>query len=570
MSSVLVRRALLAVLMVGTLATTYIAGTRRHLDDAVPERFRYYGIPVAVSAERYGLGGYVAYSPIAARFFNDKPIDVILSTDLPGALDDSVIANGRRGLGLFFVPADDKGDVTFSRIAFRLFGTHATSLYRAYFTLLLLSVAAFTVVFWADLVRLLVGVCVMLASLSLVSAFQNGLLLPDVVTFYDPRIYGIVAVLAVLHLGFSCVDGQRLSPLRLVCAIYQVFMIVLAVHVRVDNLWLIAAMAVWVVGDAVWTRSMRTGVGSLRHGWPLAVMTVGFAALLLGERLAYHPRYFSTHMAHHLLWHNVGIGLALHPDFAKGFDYQASGAHRVDEDGDRVMMKAVAQYLMANGQRETVTRIFGSAYSNSTGTVDGVAIDVGQFLHTAGSDIALYNDEAQRFVLDTMRAHPRQTAKLFLWYKPRSIVGHYLWFLGATASAPTLDAAGYPNPLFSSGGDTAKTTGRASFAPMRWLGLAVFALALIAAAPAPPARLRGALAASILLLAFSVVPLLVAYAAPFLMGAPLFTLTLTLHLATAVAVSATWRSSMAAFRTGARRSWQAALASAKIACVAVV
>jgi hypothetical protein len=149
-------------------------------------------------------------------------------------------------------------------------------------------------------------------------------------------------------------------------------------------------------------------------------------------------------------------------------------------------------------------------------------------------------------------------------------VGHYLWFLGATASAPTLDAAGYPNPLFSSGGDTAKTTGRASFAPMRWLGLAVFALALIAAAPAPPARLRGALAASILLLAFSVVPLLVAYAAPFLMGAPLFTLTLTLHLATAVAVSALWRSSAAAFRTGARRSWQGARASSKIAYVAVV
>lgn len=534
------RSILLVALMLVALASMYSAGKAQSLDTAVPERFRYYGIPIAVSDSRYGLSGYVAYAEIAARFFNDKSIEVILSEDLPQALDDRTIKNGRRGEGLFFVPADDKGDVTFARMAFRLFGPHVRSLYRMYFALLLLSVGAFVVAFRADLFRLLVGVCVLLASLALVSAYQEDLLLPNVVTFYDPRIYGVIAVLAVFHLGFVCLDRQQPSPVRLLCAAYQALMIVLAVHIRSDNVLLVGALTAWVAADGIWKVRTRQQRGFLRHIWALMVLAAAFAGLLAWERVAYNPRYFSTHMAHHLVWHNVGIGLALQPDFAKEFDYPPAAARRVDQEGDVAMMKTVARSLLASGHPDTVDKIFGVAYSNPAAD-RSISIDVGKFFHTSSSDLALYDSKVKDFVLTTAGAHPWQTVELFVWYKPRYILAHYLWFTGLTGSKPTIDVAGYPSPLFS-GTDTTPRDSRVAFAPIPWLAILILGLALLVAPPLAPERLGGALAGSAMLLAFSVVPMMITYAAPFLMGMSLLALSLGLQLSIAVAVLMTGRS----------------------------
>jgi hypothetical protein len=522
----ILRRAVLILMLLVTVVVTYAGGKARHLDQAVPERHRIYGIPIAVSKALYGLDGYVAYQAIARRFVNDKPIDVILSQDLPrnskGVPDIPAV---ERAEGLFFVPADDKGDVTFTRMAFWLFGVNLQALYRMYFLLLLGSVGAYVLIFYRDGDRLLIALCVLLALFTLPGAFQTGLLVPFVVTFYDPRIFCLIAVLAILHLGFSCLDSQRMSPLRFACAIYQVFIVVLAVHVRSAGLWLVFALLAWIAITAgrrmmaprspdKTTGGVLARLAGTTHVAPLIMLGVGFATLLMWERVTYDRRYYTTHMAHHLFWHNAGLAFALHPQLGKAYDYITL---------DESMMNRVARYLFSRGDNGTLVRIFGSAYSNTTGTADGVHVDVGPFLHSPTSDLSLYNDVVGQIVFETVRAHPWQTAALFAYYKPRYVFSFLMWLM---IDRPAVDGSGHQR-LGIKG---------VSFTPVRPAGIGLLVLMLSVAWPLGMSRLSAGLLPAALLMLFSLLPQMITYPGGALMGEPLFAVSFVLYMAIAVAL----------------------------------
>jgi hypothetical protein len=525
-------RALLMFLMVVLVGATYLGGKVRALDRMVPERHRLYGIPVAVSQDVYGLQGYVAYEEIARRFVNDKSIDMILSQDLPAGLDGTMASGAiERPEALFYVPADDKGDVTFTRMAFALFGLRLDSLYKLYFLLLLGSVVAFVLVFHSDAPKLFVGVCVILSVFALLSAFQDGLLRPHVVTLYDVRIYGAIAALAALHLLFSFETGTQRTWIQVVGALYQIFMIVLAVHVRSANMWLVCAVLVYVMVSVLQgvagRRANRTWtVTYARRMWPLAALVVALGFFLTWERVTYNSRYFSTNLSHHLFWHNAALGFALHPELGKPFDFQIS---------DEAMMRRVARYLLATHSTETIARIFGGAYSSGDGTQAGVRVEVGTFLNSATSDLRLYNETARQIMFETVRTHPLQSAALFLYYKPRYLLSHLLWFTALRYDQPSLDATGHQSPLLLPGDER---TRRIYFTPFAAPCLLVFALALAAAWPLSVRESRMLLMAALCLFAFSLLPSLVAYPAPFLMGEALVTLTLALYLGLTMAVVA--------------------------------
>lgn len=516
-----VRGAILAALMLVSLVALYMSGIDHKLDQSVPERIRYYAIPVVVSADRYGLPGYVAYPEIQQRFANNSPIDRILSEELPGALTDGVFDAAARGEGLFLVPADDKGNITFTRFAFQLFGSRVVSLYRMYFVLLGLSVLAFAVTFRGEPAPMFVGVCTLLSLLSVVSAFREGLFLPYAVTLYDPRIFGVGAVLAVLHLGFAATTATAMSPVRWLCLGYQAWLVVFAVHVRFDNVWMVMAVTAWLAAHACWHRRSMTRAVLVRLAMPTIVLVAGLGALLAWERVAYHPRYFTSHMAHHLVWHNMGLGFVLHPEFARTFPFPAS---------DQAMMDRTARRLLEQGQPAAVAEVFGAAYSNSSGTPAGATISVGEFLHSDQSDLARYDRYARDVVFSMVREHPGQALALYLYYKPRYVLAMVSWFMGLSASKPALLEDGRQTPLFC-GGDPAPR------APLSVTQFLVLAAALLAVVSPRPLLAGSTMFATTALLAFSTLPLVLAYAAPFLMAATVLAASLAVFVAIGVVFS---------------------------------
>jgi len=533
----IVRRVVLISTMLLVVAATYLGGIRTGLDTLVPQRHWIYGIPVALSKDLYGLDGYVAYDVIAQRFIQAQADEAVFRGVLPrdsnGRFSKDAVGLGE---GLFFVPGDDKGDITFTRLAFWLFGLHIKGLYRTYFIVLFGSAIAFMAAFHREPEKLLIGVAVQLATFSLLSAFQSGLMLPHVFTFYDVRIYGAVAALAILHLGFSCIDRHHISLVALCAIVYQVMVIAFAVHVRSTSIVMSVALLAWVATVATLRavrhardrqigRTFARMIGSVRL-WPAVALVMGFVALVAWERVMYHPRYFASHMARHLIWHNVGIGFALHPALGKPHHYVIS---------DEAMMKQVGRYLYQKGDRESITRIFGPAYGIPTQTDDDDTVSVGVFFHSPTSDLALYDAVAREVVFETARAHPLQTAALFLYYKPRYILAHILWFTGYLVDQPSVDPTGRQSPLLRAREDT-RTRG-AHYTVASWTSLAIFVLALIVAWPRRSFGLPLALGAAVILFFFSLLPLVIAYPGPHVIGDPMPWLALTLYLGIAVAWS---------------------------------
>ena len=514
---------ILPVVLFAVVAVTYFHGEARGLDRVVPERHRIYGIPITVSKQLYGLDGYVAYQAIAKRFVNDKPIDVILSQDLPrDAAGRFALTPAERADGLAFVPADDKGDITFTRMAFSAFGVHLKALYRLFFALLAGSVAAYVFAFYCDADRLIIGLCVLLAFLSFAGAFQVNILGPFVVTFYDPRIFGASAILPVLHLGFVSVDRRTTSWRGLIAVAYQAFMVVLAVHTRLAAAWLVLALLMWVALTAVRRARMKaetdTVVSRLTRSvslMPLTFVLIGLLALLGWERLEYDHQYYTTHMAHHLFWHNAGLGFALHPQLGKPYGYITL---------DQRMMNRVAAHLSAKGEAATLARVFGNTYSYSDNAPDGLQVDVGAFLQSPRADLALYNDLARQIVVETVRKHPWQTAALFGYYKPTYIAQFLLWL---TLDRPAVDASGH---------QILRRKG-VVFSPVRPVAVGLLIVALILAGPIGIWRLGSGLLPATLLFFFSLLPQLIIYPGNALMGESLFTLSFGLYTTIAVVLA---------------------------------
>ena len=523
------RRAVLVLMMLIGLVATYTGGVQQGLDNAIPERHRIYGLPVALSYDMYGLKGYIAYAAIARRFYNTKDVDVILKNDVP--TDPAAVESSE---GVFFVPADDKGDVTFSRMALAIFGHRVKGLYRLYFLILAGSMVVYTLAFVSDEEKLLVGAVVSAGLLSLLSAFQYGLFRPLVVTFYDVRMFSLITAFALLHLAWLSLGGRKLSLRDSLCAAFQVFVIVLAVHVRSSDIVIVAGLFAWVgivaVGRSIRYApplTIRRGIVSIVEKtsvWPLVFVAIGLCSELQWERVTYHQRYFASNMARHLVWHNVGLGFALHPTLGKPLHYMLS---------DQSMMNHVAGYLEMKGDRDKLRRIFGDAYSNDTATAFNGRVDVGAFLNGWTSDLAAYDTVARRVILETVRAHPFETAALFMYYKPRYLLAHVFWFMSLGAvDRPSVHPDGHQSPVF---GAHTEANGRADYyTPLTGPGAAAFLILVMSTFSQRRGTLLTALVGAVVFFGSSAVPLVAAYPAPPFMGASMFWMMVTLYLSLAV------------------------------------
>ena len=226
-------------------------------------------------------------------------------------------------------------------------------------------------------------------------------------------------------------------------------------------------------------------------------------------------------------------------------------------------MKQVGRHLYQKGDRESITRIFGTAYGIPTQTAEDGSVSVGLFFHSPTSDLALYDAVAREVVFATARAHPLQTAALFLYYKPRYILAHILWFTAFLVDQPSVDPAGRQSPLLRARADT-RTRGT-YYTPASWTSLTIFGLALIVTWPRRSFGLSLALCAAVVLFFFSLLPLVIAYPGPHVMGEPMLWLALMLYLGIAVAWSwmpwqrvAKWEQDLAELRknfaAGAQKS----------------
>jgi hypothetical protein len=301
---------------------------------------------------------------------------------------------------------DDRGMVDFLLLSFCLFGVTVRGIFFTILVLLLVTVLAFFVTFRHRPDFCLAPVLILAGNLTGMPAL---LLTQELFSLTNPRTIDLLGLIPAAHLLCLCVDRQRLSWLRVAATAVQVLVIVECCHARSSALWLVLAVvgafsllaAVRVVRSGPrWAPGapLRALVG---NAWAVALLLAGLAGLKLYQSAVYDHGHTPTHPPHHVVWHNIGLGLALHPELASLYELRIR---------DNCMLELVKRRLAERGDTALIEAIYGNFPKRV--------------------NWQLHDEQAREAVLAIVRAHPGEIVELCCYYKPLLALRSLAWAAG--------------------------------------------------------------------------------------------------------------------------------------------
>lgn len=359
-------------------------------------RYWLHAFPTVISHLKHGLPwDFSAYQGIAK---------ILISTpEHTGALLlASNATDYNRSIVLF--PFDDKGYADLSRFAFLLFGIKVTSVFKLYFALMAFSVALFVGSFWRHLWALFFLLAILLGIHAALYAFPVSTELGEIT---NPRAIGILSIVALAHIMVAVLINQ-VSFGTVITILLQAALIVFVFFCRSSEAWQIAVGLCFaaIIGWR-FVGQRRIALASMLS---IVLCVLGLFAY---QRATFNPAYFQSQGQLRLMWHNVGIGFALHPELARQYHFEIS---------DNMMFR-----LVGNRAREL-------------GIYDQVFTDRDQLMGNPIGDFVTYDKLARDVVLDIVWRHPIETITLFLYYKPREFLTTVLSAAGAPqASRPDFE-----------------------------------------------------------------------------------------------------------------------------------
>jgi hypothetical protein len=364
-------------------------------------------------AARLRRAGYVLYIPVV-----DALIDGGFRADAiaePGRINVAI----ERARRLQFVTdcraprmcaddwGDDKGYADFAILAFWLFGFRIESFYYLYFLVLGISAALFAAEFRRQ------PACLLLLPLFLAAHHVTVVILPDsVVTavLHDARFLPALSMVATLHLALVASAPGALGLGSLALATAQVAVIILAIDGRASTIW----QVVLIVGAAMVgiLRACRAGGAWARtaagKGVVLALIVGGVAALAGYKRITYDERYLREGIPSHVVWHNVYMGLGIHPQAVSRFDLNPT---------DATSYRHATRFLRAHPEAGA-----------------SLGIEAERIRYPVFSDVGWrkYDQIVRATYWQFWRDHPRYAAESYVIYKPKYLLEQLLAGRGAS------------------------------------------------------------------------------------------------------------------------------------------
>lgn len=489
--------------LVALLAAAWLAIGQRCLalgmDWYLAARYWFYAFPSYFSEVNYGAIPYTYFPELGRHFESGNPF-----VDRP-QLEALLAAAHTKAVTVAstvpeYFPADEKGTVDFVRFAFAIFGTELPSLLYFYLAILAVSLLLFAIRFRRDPAALLTGVVAVAALTVGVSALP---ITREVYSVINPRGVGSLSFIALVHLAWLVLSKEPIGRRDVPALLFQSATILLVITMRSAETWQVVALGA-IAGASrlravVTERSLGTPAAWLRGLAPVLPVLVMIGGYQLYQRAAYPPEYLSTNVRNKIVWHNVLIGFALHPEIAQPYGLSLNDA-------------SVWAYVRYKAARERIPDYEDVFFD--TGLVKGWR---------------RYDELAREAILEIAAKHPRQMLELYAWYKPRMLfrtlayaagwVDHDLEYYGIQDQASSLLTpderrvhSAYYNPL--------------SWLPLLLLvaGSAVAGRAAVRSAFSP-----GALAALATIAAFSLLPSFLTYPLVHVVVAAYMSFTLLLY-----------------------------------------
>ncbi len=370
----------IALIIVG-VAGLFQVGIKKNLVDTLTEQEwgRYlFGIGAALTASRWGIGGYVVDEAIEQKLQSrgltgDRTILDSLHLKFPENLANSKLLQVALDEARSFdvtPPApkndprlrgshgDDVGIAIFTALSFRLFGFRLSSLYYSYFlvlgaTLLLFilghrqrpaAMACLAIMVLALYIIGISDICGLMRTLPPYTGTGGS-------DFKDPRFFGTIAAFPILHMVSLWISRKNaIGVADYVIVTAQAAILAFVIQVRWPTIWALGALCgYWLIRvmsmrDILLCRSTRSAFVLISF---LFMVAIGVLATSLGA----HPIYRADgDLLHHPLWHNMMTALEANPEWDTKYLGTVNGKRQDD------MPAEIARQEIAKLPREEQSR----------------------------------------------------------------------------------------------------------------------------------------------------------------------------------------------------------------------
>lgn len=363
-------------------------------------RYWSYAMPALFSEWYYGAMPYTYYSEVAAHFFSAYPYNNYYMLQI--ILDTANHLLKYQTWSVMLFPGDEKGTVDLVRFAFLLFGSHVESIFYFCMSVLFFSITFFILRFRHDRGILLIGA---LALVSIYVALGAFAMTKEIQSITNPRAIGCLSIFALLHLSLLTIKRERLMFWHVFEILFQAVLIVFVISIRTAEIWQIIALGVITLLSA--RSSVHAGKINLVLFIPLVTVLVLLAGYYQFQNHTYPKDYFTHQLRNKIFWHNVLIGFALNPEFARTYKLDISDGSVLD----------YIKHFTKNDRRATYQNIFWQDGENSAGMV---------------KNFYSYELECKRAVWNIIQNNKYQTVKLFVYYKPMQLLHSLRYAIGPT------------------------------------------------------------------------------------------------------------------------------------------
>ncbi len=431
----------LNVILVAVFIQTELTSKRLHASPDSHDAMSW-AVASAISRDIYGLEGYVGYGAVLDHFWGngytargrlgyatkkeqgfDRTFeDVVWNIDVNNQILNSSLSlnlptgqeNWGNG-GIFATPANDLGYIDYFSLAFKLFGYQFQSLQLLYVLLFSLGALGFILLCRQQSELLIVSFTV-IGSMFIITETILFTDIRNVLAHHNQRFLDTLAIFPALSIFLAPKTRSNMFDRGLLFS--QFLLIMMAVHFRSSSVWVVFPFcfilalnfgstyypalalkgALAVSSKKILRRSIALFLILFAHGQIL--QTQASSIYSIGEAI---PK--------HMFWHNIYMGLTLHPGWAERFGDRTNGKIGTDDAAWVAGMKRAAD----NG-------IDGMFSLNHTGN---------SFRHM---DKRFHEIMIKDEFLDTVSKDKSFALSLYLYHKPLATISR---LVEATISAFT-------------------------------------------------------------------------------------------------------------------------------------
>ena len=245
---------------------------------------------------------------------------------------------------------DDVGLVTFTKLAFFLFGRHVRAFYYLFF-----------LIYGATVITALIerrdsplSQCAIIGFMAVMYIFffhspQFLNTKSDALgTVWSPHFITQLGVIPLLHIVLMMINRVPFTASKLSAVAFQSLIVAFVLHIRATGVYLPIVLSVIAVGYCLleWMNAHREKIhvsilSILKPSWP-AFVSIAIVILFIQVSLSARHRVYLQEggLGYHTYWHSIYYALQMHPQFYKRF-----GAMHENLTGDAMPIAAIRHYL---------------------------------------------------------------------------------------------------------------------------------------------------------------------------------------------------------------------------------